>query len=105
MKTLLSFFLLLLCCFSAQAEHITGGEMFYTFVGVVNGQYQYRGTIKLFKNCFSNRPLADPAIVSVFDKTTGARVMDITVPLASTGDISLTNPNKCITNPPNVCYT
>jgi gliding motility-associated-like protein len=105
MKTIFSFFLLLLCGFWARAEHITGGEMFYTFVGMSNGQYQYRGTIKLFKNCYSNRPLANPAIVSVFDKTTGARVMDITVPLTNTENISLTNPNKCITNPPDVCYT
>jgi gliding motility-associated-like protein len=105
MKTAFSFFLLLLCGFWARAEHITGGEMFYTFTGMSNGLYHYRGTIKLFKNCYSNRPLANPAIVSVFDKTTGARVMDITAPLANTDNISLTNPNKCITNPPDVCYT
>jgi gliding motility-associated-like protein len=97
--------MLLLCGFWARAEHITGGEMFYTYVGIVNGQHQYRGTIKLFKNCYSNRPLANPAIVSVFDKTTGTRIIDITAPLATTENISLTNPNKCITNPPDVCYT
>lgn len=79
--------------------------MFYTFMGMVNGQYRYSGTIKLFKNCHSSRPLADPAIVSVFDKATGARVTDITVPLSTTGNLSLTNPNKCISNPPDVCYT
>lgn len=79
--------------------------MFYTYVGFANGKHLYRGTIKLFKNCYSNRQLANPAIVSVFDKGTNVRIQDITVPLANTVDLSLTDPNKCITNPPDVCYS
>jgi hypothetical protein len=104
MKTIFFIFLVLVFCLSAKAEHITGGEMFYTYVGMVNGQHQYRGTVKLFKNCYSNRQLANPAVVSVFDRVTGQRIEDITVPLSNTENISLTDPNKCITNPPDVCY-
>jgi gliding motility-associated-like protein len=105
MKTILFLFLFILFCTLAKAEHITGGEMYYTYVGMVNGQYQYRGTVKLYKNCHSNRQLANPAVVSVFDRVTGLRFQDISIPLANTETIGLTNPNKCITNPPDVCYT
>jgi gliding motility-associated-like protein len=104
MKTVFFIFLVFVFCVPAKAEHITGGEMFYTYVGMVNGQHQYRGTVKLFKNCYSNRQLANPAVVSVFDRVTGERIQDITVPLSNTENISLTDPNKCITNPPDVCY-
>ena len=106
MKTI--FFLCLFfifCTFLAKAEHITGGEMFYTYVDEVGGKHHYRGTVKLYKNCHSNRQLADPAVVSVFDRLTGQRIDDITIPLTSTETVGLTNPNKCITNPPDVCYT
>jgi gliding motility-associated-like protein len=104
MKTIFPFCLLFAFCFTAKAEHITGGEMFYTYAGMVNGEHQYRGTVKLFKNCYSNRPLANPAIISIFDRITGTRIKDITVELSNTETLSLTNPNKCITNPPDVCY-
>jgi gliding motility-associated-like protein len=105
MKTIFAFCLLVFFCIQAKAEHITGGEMFYTYVGVVNGKHQYRGTVKLFKNCYSNRQLANPAILSIFDRGTGVRIQDINLPLSNTENLSLTNPNKCITNPPDVCYS
>lgn len=104
MKTFFAFCLFLIFCVAARAEHITGGEMYYTYVGLVNGLHVYRGTVKLFKNCYSNRQLANPAILSVFDRLTGERIKDISLPLANTDNISLTDPNKCITDPPDVCY-
>src|SRR5687768_4975567 len=105
MKTIFFLFCFCLFCNLAKAEHITGGEMFYVYVGEVNGKHHYRGTVKLYKNCHSNRQLANPAVVSVFDRLTGQRIEDITIPLSNTETIGLTNPNKCITNPPDVCYT
>jgi PKD repeat protein len=89
---------------AAKADHITGGEMYYTFLGESGGKYRYRMTVKLFKDCLSNRQLVSPTIVSVFDRSTTNRVEDISVLLSRTEIISLTNPNKCITNPPAVCY-
>ena len=105
MKTIFSFCFILLLCTIAKAEHITGGEMFYTYVGLVNGEHVYRGTVKLYKNCHSSRQLANPAVLSVFDRLTGARLKDVNLPLNNTETISLTDPNKCITDPPDVCYT
>jgi hypothetical protein len=89
---------------AARADHITGGEMSYTCTGMVNGQYNYQITARLFMDCFSNRRLPDPAIFGIFDKTTGAHVMDFTVPMTMQQGLQLTNPSQCITNPPAVCY-
>ena len=98
--------LVLLAVFSlsAKASHITGGEMYYTFTGINNGQYQYIVTLKLFQRCNSGRQFTNPAIVSVFDKTNNLRVIDISVNISRQENISLTNNNPCITNPPIVCY-
>ena len=56
-----------------QATHITGGEMYYSFNGVVGGEYQYFVTLKLYQRCNSGRQFPNPTIISIFDKTTGAR--------------------------------
>ena len=93
----------LLVSLATRADHITGGEMYYTLVGVANNQYLYKVTLKLFMRCNSGRQFADPTIVSVFDKH-GARVIDLTVPLTSQEEISLSTINPCISNPPTVCY-
>lgn len=78
--------------------------MFYTFLGVSNGQYQYNVTLKFFMRCNSGRQFYNPAIVSVFNKKTSAHVLDVNVALGDQKTLSLTNSNPCITNPPAVCY-
>jgi gliding motility-associated-like protein len=88
---------------TALADHITGGEMFYTCTGLTNGQYNYQITAKLFMDCYSNRRLPDPAIFGIFNKS-GAHITDISVPMANQQGLQLTNPSPCITNPPAVCY-
>ena len=87
-----------------KADHITGGEMYYRFGGVANNLNRYNFTLKLFMRCNSGRQFANPNIVSVFNKATGVRIVDITVPLANQQQISLVANNPCITNPPVVCY-
>ncbi|MDB5201145.1 MAG: hypothetical protein JWQ27_554 [Ferruginibacter sp.] len=101
MKKLLILCGFLSCCITgAMASHITGGEMYYTY----SGNHQYAFTLKLFMRCNSGRSFNSPAIISIFDKGTGARVSDINVPLADPVRISITTPDKCISNPPFVCY-
>lgn len=78
--------------------------MSYTFAGVNLGIYRYNVTLKLYQRCNSGRQFPNPAIVSVFDKTTGLRVMDISVNLSAEDNISITTPDPCISNPPPVCY-
>jgi gliding motility-associated-like protein len=101
------YFLILLLCalsFVAKADHITGGEMFYTYTGTSDGQHHYSVTLKLFMRCNSGRQFPDPAIISVFDKLDFSRIRDISVDLYNKRTLQLTNPDPCITNPPNVCY-
>jgi|GEM_PF-6628088 len=40
--------LLVTMVFTARADHITGGEMYYTFISESNGQYNYSIVLKLF---------------------------------------------------------
>ncbi|MBO9658002.1 MAG: gliding motility-associated C-terminal domain-containing protein [Chitinophagaceae bacterium] len=95
-------FILLLTAYSvlARADHITGGEMYYTYVGTNT----YNVTLKLFMRCNSGRNFPDPAVMSVFDKTTNQRFEDISVRITNRETISLINNDPCITNPPQVCY-
>ncbi len=96
--------LLIALSFAVKASHITGGEMYYTYIGMNNGLYQYQVTLKLFQRCGSGRQFPNPTIISIFDKTTNARVTDLAIPITNTDNISITNPDPCITNPPTVCY-
>jgi len=88
----------------ASADHITGGEMYYTYAGFSNGNHQYNVTLKLFMRCNSGRMFANPNIISVFDKATNARIADYSVSLADQKTISLQDAGPCISNPPTVCY-
>lgn len=78
--------------------------MYYTCNGIVGGQYQYEVILKLFQRCGSGRQFPNPAIISIFDKTNGARIIDLNVNIFNTETIQITNPDPCITNPPQVCY-
>lgn len=86
------------------ASHITGGEMFYTYGGVSSGLHRYNVTLKLYQRCNSGRQFPNPTTISVFDKTTGLRVLDISATIGTQETISISTPDPCITNPPNVCY-
>lgn len=105
MKKISGFIILLFCFFTpAKADHITGGEMFYTFAGVSNGQYTYNVTLKLFMRCNSGRSFNDPTVISVFNKSTNSRQLDTRVPLTRSETLQLNYTNRCITNPPVVCF-
>lgn len=103
-KLLYTTLLLVALPFATRASHITGGEMYYRLVGVNNGQYQYAVTLRLLQRCGSNRQFPNPTWISIFDKTNGTRINDFTVNISSQDNISITNPDPCITNPPQVCY-
>lgn len=89
---------------TAFADHITGGEMYYTLLSVNGGVYHYRVNVRLFMDCYSGRQLPNPAIFGVFDKATATRIEDIEVPMSNQTNLTLTNAGPCVTNPPRVCY-
>src|SRR5690349_23018064 len=104
-KTLTLLFITLGLGIVAKADHITGGEMYYSLIGTSNGNYQYSVTLKLYMRCNSGRQFNNPTIVSVFDKVTGELVTNMNVNLTSQTNINLPgNSNPCVTNPPLVCY-
>jgi gliding motility-associated-like protein len=96
----------LLFCKTLLAEHITGGEMFYTYVGNANGQHQYHITLKLYRDCFSAGAQLDAnAGIAIFNKSTNAIVWQGQVPMeGGPQQLQLNYPGPCITNPPQVCY-
>lgn len=78
--------------------------MYYTVVNIGNASYQYNVTLKLFQRCASGRVFPNPTIVSIFDLSSFMRVKDLNVSITATETISITDPDPCITNPPEVCY-
>jgi gliding motility-associated-like protein len=86
------------------AEHITGGEMFYTFEGMVGDRYQYHVTLKLYRDCLSQGAQLDASAgIAIFNKS-GGMVWNQLVPLRTIQVLQLGSPGPCISNPPNVCY-
>lgn len=107
-KLLLSASLLLLCSLSF-ANHITGGEMYYTLKGQSGSKYIYEITLKLYRDCFAPAGSAqlDPSVViGIFDNKTGALYggQPVTVRQTKIVDQNLGSPSACIANPPKVCY-
>src|SRR5688572_6529913 len=90
--------------FYARADHITGGEMFYTYNGLSGDASGYTITLKLFMRCNSDRQFPNPAVISVFNKLSFERFSDISVPLLREETISITDSDPCISDPPSVCY-
>lgn len=104
MKRLLFSVLLCMGFLNASADHITGGEMYYTYVNSNGGNYQYYFTLKLFMRCNSGRQFPDPAIVSVFERSSNNRIADFEFTISSIATLQLNNNDPCITDPPPVCY-
>src|SRR5690242_12503290 len=97
--------ILLGCVTSATADHITGGEVYYKFVGTNGGGlYDYDVTVRIFMRCNSGRQFQNPATISIFHKGTNARYKDYDVFLDHIETLSETSDDPCITNPPTVCY-
>ena len=105
MKRKIFFAFAVLCfCLTAKADHITGGEMYYTYVGQSGSNHLYDITLRFYMRCNSGRQFNNPTVVAVFDRATNQSITAVSVPLASQEMISITDPNPCITNPPKVCY-
>jgi gliding motility-associated-like protein len=103
-KTFCLYIILFSLVNTASADHITGGEIFYTLKSISANQYTYAVTVKMYMDCNSYREFYNPTYVSVFDKSNGARVRDLYVPLTNIEVINLTGNDECITNPPKVCH-
>ena len=89
------------------ANHITGGQMYYTYIGRSGTDYQYHVTLNLYRDC--NAPpgsaqLDDIAPIAIYDKATGIRVWSQGINRSNIVILNLGSPSPCISNPPPVCY-
>jgi gliding motility-associated-like protein len=89
------------------AEHITGGEMYYTLDSVSSDGtiFYYHFTLKLYRDCNSSGADLDAAAaVAIFEKGGGMvwnGMVDMNGPKRR---LQLSTPGPCITNAPVVCY-
>lgn len=91
------------------ARHITGGEIFYEYVGPggVAGTSTYKITLKLFRDCFSGGAELDQiAYIGIFEKLSNIKVNSspFEVKLDHIQQIQKSGNIPCIINPPQVCY-
>lgn len=115
MKKLL--FIILIICGgqSSKAGHISGGELYYRYLGPgsSNGSSLFEVTLRLFRDC---NPLPNPGgglppplpadvILGVFNNISNTTYIDsIYAPRTSFNSITLQSPYVCIVNAPTVCY-
>jgi gliding motility-associated-like protein len=116
MRKLCCVILFLIAVFQqAGAGHISGGEMYYSYVGPGSqpNTNLYRVTLRLFRDCNplpnpngSNPPdLPGAVTLGVFNNGSNTVFIDsIGVPATSNDVIRLRNPFSCIVNAPEVCY-
>jgi gliding motility-associated-like protein len=106
MKRILLTTIILLSIRVCYANHITGGEIYYTYVGqLANGNYQYHVTLKLYRDHFSNGAQLDgAAAMAIFNKASNAMVWSSSVTMTSFVNLVLGSPGPCINNPPVVNY-
>src|SRR6266542_6938435 len=103
MKKTLLILTILVLFFSKKsvANHITGGQIYYTLVGQSGGNYTYSVSLLLYRDSASSGAQLDPAApIAIFDKSTGQMVWNSTVPKSETVVLHLWSPGPCINNPP-----
>ena len=104
-KTLLLLLILFSLINRSSANHITGGTIYYERIDKVGNNYTYRVTLLLYRDHNSTgAQLDNTAYISVFNRLTGAPVVNNSVPITSTEQLHLLNPNPCINNPPDIWY-
>lgn len=101
-KLIILLFLLLLSYAKTEANHIVGGELYYTCFG--NNEYEI--TLELYRDCAAQgsnvAPYGRPEYVAVFDQN---NTVDTIISLEFPGSDTLENhyDNNCIDPPPGVC--
>lgn len=108
-KTLLISFLLSLF-FTAEAKHITGGEIIYDFISATATTRTYRVTLLLYRdeNCDASgncAPLPSTAKIGIFSRDNNQLFGDYhIVSQTSNSAVPITIVPACITNPPSLSY-
>ena len=99
--------ILLLLTDSAQAEHIAGGSISYTYLGASSSGNagRYSITLQLYRDCDSRGADLDPRVaITVYPTGSGIFYENRQVELDRIETISLNSSDPCIGNPPEICY-
>src|SRR6266496_821419 len=89
----------------AKANHITGGQIYYTLTGQSGNNYTYSISLLLYRDSLSSGAQLDPsASIAIFDRVTGLMVSQNNIPLSNIQVLHLWSPDQCINNPPTVIY-
>jgi len=109
MRRILLFPILFFVALSADAKHITGGEMIYDYLGEGAGgnAARYRITLMLFRddNCVNCAAMPPNVSIGVFNNNNGAMVGGYyNVNIASSETVPIITIPGCLTNPPNLSY-
>ncbi|MBS1742172.1 MAG: gliding motility-associated C-terminal domain-containing protein [Bacteroidetes bacterium] len=110
MKKSLLISLLLMLFVSANAKHITGGEIIYDFISSTSTSKTYRITLLLFRdqNCDAAgncAPLPATAKIGIFNRDNNELYGDYhIVNQTSSSAVPINTVPTCITNPPSLSY-
>jgi gliding motility-associated-like protein len=90
----------------ALADHISGGEIVYEYMGPGSGDaLKYRITLKIYIDCVTGIELIEyEPYVAVYHGGTLGLFKGLNIPLAHQERIFMAQEAKCISDPPQVCY-
>lgn len=90
---------------AARADHIIGGEMYYTFLGKSGHDNRYRITLKLFVRCDATNEQFDAKVDIAIYNGLGAHVTTMRdIDREKIEQYTATDVDPCIVNPPYICY-
>lgn len=90
---------------AARADHIIGGEMYYSFLGKNGNNNRYRITLKLFVRCdASNEQFDERVDISIYSGQGGLVTTMRDVGRENIERYTATDVDPCIINPPYICY-
>ena len=81
------------------ASHIVGGEMFYDCLG----GNQYRITVKLYRDCFSDGAEFDDNLPITVFNASNVQIDNFYIPFPGKTLLDVTFDNPCVTIPPDIC--
>jgi gliding motility-associated-like protein len=90
----------------SKANHISGGEMYYTLVSQSGNNYTYQITLKLFRDVASTGPALEPVQnIGIYEKVTNSLAWSGQASMTNQYNLTLGTPNPCIIAPPQVSFT
>jgi len=105
MKKQLLSLIIVLSSLITYANHISGGEMYYSFVSQSGNSYTYSVTLKLFRDPGGGGPSLEAfQNIAIYEKSTNVLAWSGSVAKTQAYTTTLTTPNPCIIAPPTVTF-